>query len=62
MDQTLMDDLFERIKVLEEENKLLEKESNNLDNELSQKKAELSSKIFLTEQEKAEIEKKCNFS
>jgi hypothetical protein len=32
MDNTLMDDLFERIKVLEEENKLLEKENNNLDN------------------------------
>ena len=58
MDQTLMDDLFERIKVLEEENKLLEKEHNNLDNELSQKKAELSSKRFLTEKEKAEIEQK----
>jgi hypothetical protein len=58
MDQTLMDDLFERIKVLEEENKLLKKEHNNLDNELSQKKAELSSKRFLTEKEKAEIEQK----
>ena len=53
-----MDDLFERIKVLEEENKLLEKEYNNLDNELAQKKAELSSKSFLTEQEKLENDKK----
>ena len=58
MDNTLMDDLFERIKVLEEENKLLEKEYNNLDNELAQKKAELSSKSFLTEQEKLENDKK----
>ena len=53
-----MDDLFERIKVLEEENKLLEKEYNNLDSELAQKKAELSSKNFLTEQEKVENDKK----
>ena len=58
MDNTLMDDLFERIKVLEEENKLLEKENNNLDNELNKKKAELSSKSFLTEKEKLETEEK----
>ena len=29
-----MDELFERIKILEQENKLLETEYNNLDNEL----------------------------
>ena len=58
MENTLMDDLFERIKVLEEENKLLEKENNNLDNELNKKKAEISSKSFLTEKEKLETEEK----
>lgn len=58
MDQSLMDELFERIKVLEEENKILEQEYTNIDNELNKKKAELSAKNFLTEKEKAEIEKK----
>ena len=58
MDQSLMDELFERIKVLEEENKILEQEYKNIDNELNKKKAELSAKNFLTEKEKAEIEKK----
>ena len=58
MDQSLMDELFERIKVLEEENKILEKECASLDNELNQKKAEMSAKNFLTEKEKADIEKK----
>jgi len=53
-----MDELFERIKVLEEENKILEKECSSLDNELNQKKAEMSAKNFLTEKEKADIEKK----
>ena len=55
---SLMDDLFERIKVLEEENKILEKEYTNLDNELNKKKAEMSAKNFLTEKEKDEMEKK----
>ena len=58
MDQSLMDELFERIKVLEEENKILEQEYTNIDNELNKKKAELSAKNFLTDKEKAEIEKK----
>jgi len=31
--QSLMDELFERIKILELENKILEEEYNNLDNE-----------------------------
>ena len=55
---SLMDDLFERIKILEEENKILEKEYTNIDNELNKKKAEMSAKNFLSEKEKAEIEKK----
>ena len=58
MDQSLMDELFERIKVLEEENKILEQEYKNIDNELNKKKAELSAKNFLTDKEKAEIDKK----
>ncbi len=58
MDQSLMDELFERIKVLEEENKILEQEYTSIDNELNKKKAELSAKNFLTDKEKAEIEKK----
>ena len=53
-----MDELFERIKILEEENKLLEKEYQNLDNELNQKKAEMSARNFLTEKEQADFEKK----
>ena len=43
---------------VEEENKILEQEYKNIDNELNKKKAELSAKNFLTEKEKAEIEKK----
>ena len=58
MDQSLMDELFERIKILEQENKTLQNEYNNLDKELNQKKAELSSKNFLSEEEKKESEKK----
>ena len=58
MAQSLMDELFERIKILEEENKLLEKEYQNLDNELNQKKAEMSARNFLTEKEQEELEKK----
>ena len=48
---SLMDELFERIKLLEQENKLLEIEYNNLDNELLQKKAEMSAKNFLSPEE-----------
>lgn len=58
MDPTLMDELFEKIKILEEENKVLEKEYADLDNELNKKKAEMSAKNFFTEQEKIESEKK----
>ena len=57
MDQSLMDELFERIKLLEEENKLLEKEYTNLDNELAQKKAEISARDFLSEKEQQDFEK-----
>ena len=53
-----MDELFERIKLLEEENKLLEKEYTNLDNELAQKKAEMSARDFLSEKEQQDFEKK----
>ena len=49
-----MDELFERIKILEQENKLLETEYNNLDNELLKKKAEISAKQFMTEEESKE--------
>ena len=38
MDQSLMDELFERIKVLEDENKFLQKEFNDLNDELQEKK------------------------
>ena len=58
MDQSLMDELFERIKLLEEENKLLEKEYTNLDNELAQKKAKMSARDFLSEKEQQDFEKK----
>ena len=58
MDQSLMDELFERIKLLEEENKLLEKEYTNLDNKLAQKKAEMSARDFLSEKEQQDFEKK----
>ena len=53
-----MDELFERIKILEEENKQLEKEYNDLDNELNQKKAEIDSRNFLSEKEKNESDQK----
>ena len=53
-----MDELFERIKKLEEENKQLEKEYNDLDNELNQKKAEIDSRNFLSEKEKNESDQK----
>ena len=55
---SLMDELFERIKLLEQENKILEEEYNNLDNEFLQKKAELSAKNFLSEEENKESKKK----
>ena len=50
--------IINKLNLLEEENKILEKECASLDNELNQKKAEMSAKNFLTEKEKADIEKK----
>ena len=55
-----MDELFERIKILEEESKVLETKNNNLDNELHLKKSEQASKKWLSEQEKEENKKKLN--
>lgn len=55
-----MDELFERIKLLEEENKVLEKEYNDLDNELMIKKSEQSAKKWLSDKEKEENQKKIN--
>ena len=53
-----MDELFERIKVLEDENKFLQKEFNDLNDELQEKKMEHIVKEWLTEKEKEESEKK----
>ena len=58
MDQTLMDELFERIKILEEENKILENEYNDLDNQLKIKKTEQFTKQWLSDKEKEENQKK----
>ena len=58
MDQTLMDELFERIKILEEENKMLENEYNDLDNQLKLKKTEQFTKQWLSDKEKEENQKK----
>ena len=58
MDQTLMDELFERIKILEEENKILENEYNDLDNQLKLKKTEQFTKQWLSDKEKEENQKK----
>ena len=55
-----MDELFERIKLLEEENKVLEKEYNDLDNELMIKRSEQSAKKWLSDKEKEENQKKIN--
>ena len=55
-----MDELFERIKLLEEENKVLEKEYNDLDNELMIKRSEQSAKKQLSDKEKEENQKKIN--
>ena len=53
-----MDELFERIKVLEDENKFLQKEFNDLNDELQEKKMEHIVKEWLPEKEKEESEKK----
>ena len=58
MDQSLMDELFERIKILEEENKILENEYNDLDNQLKLKKTEQFTKQWLSDKEKEENQKK----
>ena len=58
MDKTLMDELFERIKILEEENKILENEYNDLDNKLKLKKTEQFTKQWLSDKEKEENQKK----
>ena len=56
--QSLMDELFERIKILEEEAKVLEKEYTDLDNEVQNKKVAKTSKRWLSDQEKEENQKK----
>ena len=53
-----MDELFERIKILEDESKVLEKEYNDLNNELQLKKIEESTKKWLSDKEKEENQKK----
>ena len=53
-----MDELFERIKLLEEENKALQKEYEDLDNELLEKKSEQFLNEWLSEEEKAQNKKK----
>ena len=58
MDPSLMDELFERIRLLEEESKVLEKENNDLDKELLLKKSEDLTKKWITDKEKEENEKK----
>jgi hypothetical protein len=55
-----MDELFERIKLLEDENKCFENEFNELDNEYQRKKIEQSVKDWLPDKEKEENEKKLN--
>ena len=55
--QSLMDELFERIKILEEEAKVLEKEYSDLDNEVQNKKVAKTSKRWLSDQEKEENQK-----
>lgn len=58
MDPSLMDELFERIKLLEEESKVLEKENNDLEKELQLKKSEDIVKKWITDKEKEESQKK----
>ena len=53
-----MDELFERIKILEDESKILEKEYNDLENELQKKKIEESTQKWLSDKEKEENQKK----
>ena len=53
-----MDELFERIKILEEESKVLENEYNTLDEELKNKRIDNSIKNWLTDSEINEDKKK----
>ena len=53
-----MDELFQRITLLEEESKVLEKENNDLDKELQLKKSEDIAKKWITDKEKEESQKK----
>ena len=53
-----MDELFQRIALLEEESKVLEKENNDLDKELQLKKSEDIAKKWITDKEKEENQKK----
>ena len=55
MDQSLMDELFERIKLLEEENKVLEKENSDLNFELQSKKNSELNRAWLSEKEEQEL-------
>ena len=58
MAQSLIDELSERIKILEEENKSLQKEYDDLDNEFLQKKSEQLLSSWLSEDEKVSNQKK----
>ena len=53
-----MDELFERIKILEEENKVLENEYNDLNNQIQKKKTEEIAKQWLSDKEKEVSQKK----
>ena len=53
-----MDELFERIKILEEENKVLENEYNDLNNQIQKKKTEEFTKQWLSDKEKEDSQKK----
>ena len=50
-----MDELFERIKLLEEENKVLEKENSDLNFELQSKKNSELNRAWLSEKEEQEL-------
>ena len=53
-----MDELFERIKILEEENKVLANEYNDLNNQIQKKKTEEFTKQWLSDKEKEDSQKK----
>ena len=58
MDQSLRDELYERIKLLEEEKTNLENEYNILENELNLKKSETFIKKWLSDKDKEVCQKK----